>query len=56
MYLALPLQQRALMPHHLEEEDTVLLPHTAWLLMAENWSSVASRMSTVVEQKPAGRR
>lgn len=49
-------QHRTLMLHHLEEEDTVLLPHTARLLTAEDWSSVASWMSTVAEQKPAARR
>lgn len=53
---ALLLQHRALMLRHLDEEDTVLPTHTARLLSEEEWSSVVSSMSAVIEQRQLGRR
>jgi hemerythrin-like domain-containing protein len=47
---ALLQQHRNLMLRHLDEEDAVLLPYTARLLSPEDWSTVVSSMSSLVER------
>jgi hypothetical protein len=38
------------MLRHLDEEDAVLLPYTARLLSPDDWSTVVSSMSSLVER------
>jgi hemerythrin-like domain-containing protein len=52
---SLLLQHRELMRRHLELEDTVLRSYTAQLLTPEEWSAVASSISSEI-RKVKGRR